>query len=630
MQKKFSLVRRGFFMNIKTTFHSDVNIISSTPEEISVLNELGEDYKQYSEMSEQDRAFLNTLVLRKQPQRLLELGVCSGGSSLVLLNAIKNINNAHLYSIDYNTQHYRIKDKLTGFYVDNFPELKNKWTLKTGGLALDFMEEIGGDIDFCLIDTVHSNPGEILDFLMVLPYLKKDATVVFHDTNLQCCDNNDRTNNTYLCITNNLLMSSITGNKLIPDNKPYKSEFDFYNIGAIELNEKTQEHIWEIFNLLTIKWRYQLKDEELKKISQCFNKFYGEYYSEYFDRVVEHQRKIKLLDTPQKKPTSPKEKNPFIKKVFSAKNCENHKVISILGIKIKLKRNKNITFEEQIQKINKLIHKKEKDFNVKIRRIIPRPYLDSIGFHLVDHCNLNCKCCDVCSPIAEERFVTLESFVRDIKRLKELSKGNIRQISLSGGEPLLNPHILKIIEAARESFPNSIIRLQSNGILLLKQDESFWKNLKRWDILVTCTKYPIKLDYDKIKNIALKYEVKFNYFNNEEVIKTSYHIPFDINGQQDPRENFLNCFHANHCIGIHDGKIFTCSPAANAQHFNKYFNVNMNLDAQNYIDIHKASSMEEILDFLAKPIPFCRYCNVKGRTFDNPWAVSKKEIEEWI
>lgn len=161
-----------------------INIIESTQQEMITLEYLGKDYIKYSEMSDQDRVFLNTLVLRKQPKKILELGVCSGGSSLVILNAIKNTNDAYLYSIDYNTKHYRLKDKLTGFYVDNFPELKEKWTLKTGGLALEFMEEIGGDIDFCFIDTVHSNPGEILDFLMVLPYLKKNATVVFHDINL--------------------------------------------------------------------------------------------------------------------------------------------------------------------------------------------------------------------------------------------------------------------------------------------------------------------------------------------------------------------------------------------------------------------------------------------------------------
>lgn len=314
----------------------------------------------------------------------------------------------------------------------------------------------------------------------------------------------------------------------------------------------------------------------------------------------------------------------MLKNLCNYEKDDKHRIYKILGVKIKLKRKKS-----RFEKIEKLIQNKEAIFDAKIKRITPRPYLDSIGFHLVDHCNLNCKCCDVCSPIAEERFVTLESFTNDIKRLAELTNGNLKQISLSGGEALLNPYILEMMKIAREYFPASIIRLQSNGILLQNKNDEFWNYLKKLDILVTCTKYPIKVDYDKIKDTAFQHGVKFTFFNNANVIKTSYHIPFDVKGLQDPRENFINCSHANQCIGIHDGKIFTCSPAANAHHFNKYFKENMIIDERNYIDIYKANSYDEILEFLSKPIPFCKYCNVKGRTFGHEWGISKKQIEEW-
>lgn len=333
---------------------SNINIIEPTPEEINILNELGNEFKKYSEMSDQDRAFLNTLVLRKQPKKILELGVCSGGASIIILNAIKNSKGAHLYSIDYNTKHYKIQDKLTGFYVDNFPELKGNWTLKTGGLALDFMDEIGGDIDFCLIDTVHSNPGEILDFLMVLPYLKKDATVVFHDTNLNArISENPQMYNRY---TNNLLMSAITGEKLIPANIPYSSNYDFVNIGAIVLTESSFKNVWEIFNIMTLKWNYIPKDEELTKLTNLFKKYYGQYYSDYFSKVISFQQRAKNLSIKNKqeeltlyniqkgikeilqKLEQSNTKINFLQKLFSVKNESSHKVLRILGFKIKFNR----------------------------------------------------------------------------------------------------------------------------------------------------------------------------------------------------------------------------------------------------------------------------------------------------
>jgi hypothetical protein len=71
-------------------------------------------------------------------------------------------------------------------------ELKQRWKLYTGGLSIKFMDEIGGDIDFCLIDTLHTIPGGILDFLMVFPYLKNDAIIIFHDINLHTSDFHER------------------------------------------------------------------------------------------------------------------------------------------------------------------------------------------------------------------------------------------------------------------------------------------------------------------------------------------------------------------------------------------------------------------------------------------------------
>jgi hypothetical protein len=58
----------------------------------------------------------------------------------------------------------------------------NKWTLFKGGVTSEFIEKIGGNIELAFIDTVHVTPGEKLDWLQVLPFLKEEAIVVFHDT----------------------------------------------------------------------------------------------------------------------------------------------------------------------------------------------------------------------------------------------------------------------------------------------------------------------------------------------------------------------------------------------------------------------------------------------------------------
>lgn len=151
-----------------------------------VLDKIKERLRQsHSLMTETESYFLNGIIRYYKPKKVLEIGVASGTSSAVILNAIKDIEGAKLYSVDLSQRHYTMKNKQTGFAVEEFfPELSNlnKWELKTGKLVHEFIDEIGDGIDLCLIDTIHERPGEILDYLMVLPYLSPNCVVVSGNT----------------------------------------------------------------------------------------------------------------------------------------------------------------------------------------------------------------------------------------------------------------------------------------------------------------------------------------------------------------------------------------------------------------------------------------------------------------
>jgi predicted O-methyltransferase YrrM len=51
-------------------------------------------------MSENEYYFVNGLIRLFRPKKLLEIGVCSGGMSAAILNSIKDIKGAMLYSCD--------------------------------------------------------------------------------------------------------------------------------------------------------------------------------------------------------------------------------------------------------------------------------------------------------------------------------------------------------------------------------------------------------------------------------------------------------------------------------------------------------------------------------------------------
>jgi hypothetical protein len=66
-----------------------------------------------------------------------------------------------------------------------------------------------------------------------------------------------------------------------------------------------------------------------------------------------------------------------------------------------------------------------------------------------------------------------------------------------------------------------------------------------------------------------------------------------------------------------------------AKHFNKAFNQNLEIMDEDSLDIFMDISSRDVLEFLASPVPFCRYCNKDKTKLGQRWAVSKRVIGEW-
>ena len=262
------------------------------------------------------------------------------------------------------------------------------------------------------------------------------------------------------------------------------------------------------------------------------------------------------------------------------------------------------------------------------QRLVP---LDSIHIevNINKDCNLKCKGCDHFAPIAEADTLELDVFERDMKRLADVMAGHIHRIILLGGEPLLNKNLLEYVKIARKHMPRVEIFIATNGTLIGKMGEEFWSVLRSATVGLMVTRYPVKVDYDGLKKIAGDKGIVWEYIGSSESGRTLWHFPLDLLGSQDAMESFIHCANANACHTLERGRLYTCSIAPNIQAFNNFYGKNVPLTEEDGIDIYKAQSAEEILEFLAKPINFCRYCNVKGRTYDHPWEVSKQDIKEW-
>jgi len=252
-----------------------------------------------------------------------------------------------------------------------------------------------------------------------------------------------------------------------------------------------------------------------------------------------------------------------------------------------------------------------------------------VEVHITEHCNLNCKGCNHFSSLAKEEYLDPVQFEKDFKRLAELSKDYFA-IKILGGEPLLHPRITEFFDITRGLFPKTPIQVTTNGILLTRQPEEFWRNCKRNNITVSISQYPIKLDKKEIKRIAKQYGVK-TVFNGSTGEERMCKLPLDLTGSQDIKRSFSKCAISwGCCITLRDSRIYTCSIAAHIKFFNEYFKQNLVICDKDYVDIYKVNSKDEIIEFLENPFPFCRYCNISGTKFAQRWGVSKREITEWI
>lgn len=287
------------------------------------------------------------------------------------------------------------------------------------------------------------------------------------------------------------------------------------------------------------------------------------------------------------------------------------------------------------------------------KKMFPRSINDFwLEVNLADHCNLNCQCCDHFSPIASKTFLDFDNYVNDIQRLSQLTGGKIGLLKLQGGEPLLNDRLIDYIEVTRQFFPDSHICIFTDGLLLPKWGEytderkNLWVAVKKYEIEIRMTQYPIPLQLDRITKTAQEYGVPVTYdppafekgarlwifseigLLSYRGVKHSVKHPFDLTGSQD-KFRFISCYQFNESIVLRDGKIYTCPMIPYAHYFNEKFGENLIVQEDCFIDIYKAQTFEEIAEFCTHRTSFCNYCAVHKR-FSMPWRQSEHDKTEWV
>jgi ABC-2 type transport system ATP-binding protein len=251
--------------------------------------------------------------------------------------------------------------------------------------------------------------------------------------------------------------------------------------------------------------------------------------------------------------------------------------------------------------------------------------IGTIDIHIVNHCNLNCKCCDHFAPLAKEWYADINEFEKLLNRLKLILHDKpLCSISLMGGEPLMHPRILDFCIIARRIFPNIDLKLVTNGILLKEKDECFFDCLKKNNIELCVSSYYEGKNFYKTNLLEIKkqgnesYKLCNNRSNNVKAIRDNVD------------EKLYEFFVSFPCAQLNmNGDFFSCIVPANIDKLNEFFGLKYEtIKNHDYINIYDIEDIQPIIDMNnIDKIPFCDYCSMKEVV---KWNITKHDKKEWI
>lgn len=232
----------------------------------------------------------------------------------------------------------------------------------------------------------------------------------------------------------------------------------------------------------------------------------------------------------------------------------------------------------------------------------PKSRLRYVEYPLVEHCNLSCKRCAHFSPLADPDFADPESFERDLRQLAR-HFSTIRRIRLLGGEPLLHPTPEAFVYAANAVFPDSDLRIVTNGTRLKAMRDTFWNACRQANVTLDLSIYPLMAKaVPALVELCQKQQVKLNaaYYG-------SFLASINPRGDSDPVRSMAYCRSLFYCPFLKDSRLYLCSFVPNVHRFNKEFNRSVAIDPG--IDIFDPEfDGEKILKLLETPVETCRSC----------------------
>lgn len=230
-----------------------------------------------------DQPLLIGLTKLLQPRKIVEIGVASGWSGCLFIDAmISNRQPAEYIGIDSSLTYYLDNTRNTGAAINElFPKIPNiNCKLLLGAATIDVVEQIGKNIDLAFIDAEHHHPWAILDLLTLLPTLAPASYVLLHDLNLSTFERHKHSNR---------------GPKYLYECWPFAKFYSSQKppmIGAIQIPASIDEgFITLLLDTIHTPWEIKIDSSILQKISLAIGKKFGSDWGAKFQVSLDEMNK---------------------------------------------------------------------------------------------------------------------------------------------------------------------------------------------------------------------------------------------------------------------------------------------------------------------------------------------------
>lgn len=253
------------------------------------------------------------------------------------------------------------------------------------------------------------------------------------------------------------------------------------------------------------------------------------------------------------------------------------------------------------------------------------------------HCNLSCQACSHMSPVSEKHNMKPAELERDLSILSKYYHAD--HVRLMGGEPLLHPDILDLIDITLKSGITEKIRIITNGTLLWKMPEIFWKKVQEVNVSVYPGKAMTEEQYKKCYYNSLKYKVDFKM----EYVP-AFRESFSASGTDDEsliQSIYDTCLtvHLFRSHTLHEGYLYKCPQSLFISMFLKN-EIFPDLAADGIKIEDRPDFGKKLLAFLERKevLKSCKYClacvgeilPVKQVDRKDWWKPREKKLEEMI